>query len=157
MTFARRFGVQKLGLEDGGEQGPKRLLVMPSMDITTAEAFNAEGIQNVHQLYYCDPVRLAFRTGYSIGYVFSTIGEAILTFYAEESIAVYRKNGLACAQECRSLFDELTGADGPGKNRAKAIVAAIATDSKTPPEGVEYLLEQVAVDPVTSILMKYLE
>ncbi len=151
MTVGGRAAAKWLQLTGAPDQAQTSLQALASVDTFLAERFAAEGLTNVEQLAYTDPVRLSIRTGLSYSVVLCCTGEALLGSYwrKREQLAVAAKYGLSGAYEVSELWERFTGTDPTAQARSDAIINGLAADLQIPRAGVENVLLEVALDPFT--------
>ena len=165
MTVGRRIFYTTV-LKKEEEAPSKPLLALLSLDQQTAEQLNEEGITNITQLAYTDPVRLSIRTGLGFGYLVSCQSEALLADYLTDRrrMEVMRLFGVCGAYEAASLYNDLTSEPaGPRADVAKTLVKQMADrlgaiklpapdgppDKPMTQEGLVNVLSEVAGDPYT--------
>jgi hypothetical protein len=152
MSIARRIAAQKLGLSDSAENEISELQSLQGVDIRHAERFASEGISTILQLAYCDPIKLAIRTGFSYSFVTDCICQALLWIYVEKDKATLRRCGLRSAYEVRCVWHDLASGDAVVKANADKVVQEAAAAINCPEASFRNALEQVAEDPYTEFL-----
>ena len=126
MTFGRRL-FYKWVLQREEEDPAEPLLAVPAVDKGTAEQLNQEGIANVTQLAYTDPVRLSIRSGLGFAYVVSCQSEALLAVYLVDRrrMDVTRLFGVLGAYEASRLWED-SQPGSPGKAAADTLINDLA-------------------------------
>ena len=154
-TFARRLTRKNLDLGEGPEQSESELQKLQSIDSRIAERLVDENIQTILQLAYADPIDLCIRTNLSFNTVVDYVSQALLWIYLEDDTAKVRKFSLRGAQEAKSLWEDLYGADATDEDRKRAqtTVNAAATElGMSSPDVLLSTLNEVAADPYTVFL-----
>jgi len=124
-----------------------------------AERFEDEGITNILQLAYSDPIDLTIRTNFSFSYVVDCCSQALAWLYFQQDLAKMRPFGLRGAQEIYSTISELDEPSPRGRQTKEEIVQQvreclniIAEEIKMKPEALEWSLRQIHEDPYTEFL-----
>ena len=149
-TIARRLASQRLKM---GEEGKKerKLESLQGIDTDTAERFVDEGISNIVQLAYCDPVELTMRSNLSFSYVTDCASQALAWLYFEDKLRVMKLYSARGAQEIASLIDELDG-DKEEAEAAKHTLSLMAAKIELDEKVLARTLSEVALDPYTKFL-----
>lgn len=150
--YGKRFIDQKLGIGEQATEEKSEFEHLQSINRIEAERFQAEGISNLCQLAYSNPVDLTFRTNYDWNYIVDCISQALLWLYLEKDIAKLRLEGLRGAQEVDFLFENLESNDPKKKNIAENCLKRSANLLGLSENELMYTLSNVREDPYTEFL-----
>lgn len=151
-VYGRRFVDQKLGIGEQNVAGKSELEQLQGINRTEVERFQEEGILNILQLAYTNPVDLTFRTNFEFNYVVDCISQALLWLYLGEHGAKLRVRGLRNAQDVYILFERLKSKDAREKKTAEQTLASTAAALGLREEELRHALINVAQDPYTEFI-----
>lgn len=153
-TLGKRLVTTKLGVGDQGVETKSELEQLQGINRLEAERFQEEGITNVLQLAYADPVDLTFRTNYEFNYVIDCMSQALLWLYLDKNIASdkLRVLGLRGAYEARVLNEMLCSEKAEDRKKAEDNLAEIAKVLNVSERAFYKSLFEIAEDPYTKFL-----
>ena len=150
-TIARRLASRRLELGDEGKN-ERKLERLQGIDTEAAERFLDEGISDIVQLAYCDPIDLTMRSNRSFSYVADCVSQALAWLYFEDRLPVMRLYSLRGAQEIVTLLDEYDGADAKSKMAAKNTLKLLAAKIELDEKVLIRTLREISLDPYTKFL-----
>ncbi len=149
MKYARRFVNQKMNIADDVTEPLNELQQLQSINKEEAERYRDEGITNILDLAYADPIDLTIRTNFNFNYVLDCASQALLWLYLGKNVEKVRLLGLRGAQEAAALYVGLKSNDPETKKiyeeNFKAVAVALGVDEKA----FSLTLIQIAEDPYT--------
>lgn len=158
-TIARRVVTSKLNLGSIGEERGYELESLQGIGRAQAERFEDEGVANILQLAYSDPLDLTIRTNFSFSYVVDCCSQALAWLYFQRDLEKMRRFGLRGGQEIQTLISEIDGDyEGDAKKRddvakrAKKCRDLVAAELKMDPQALERSMREIAEDPYTRFL-----
>lgn len=149
-TIARRLASRRLDLGDEGKK-ESELERLQGIDTEVAERFLDEGISNIVQLAYCDPIDLTMRSNRSFSYVADCVSQALAWLYFEDKLPVMRQYSARGAQEIYTLVDELAGDDEESK-AAQHTLSLLAKKIELDEKVLTRTLREISLDPYTKFL-----
>jgi len=152
VKFGRRFVNQKLSLGEQSSETKSELEQLQGINIVEAERYQGEGVTNIMQLAYADPVDLTIRTNFDFVYVVDCISQGLLWLYAEKNVDKLRLLGLRGAHEARVLYEWVQSGDTGQRNEANDNFNSIAEVLKMRPEALKKTLFEIAEDPYTEFI-----
>lgn len=150
--YGKRFVNQKIGIGEEPAEGKSELEQVQCINRTEAERFQSEGISNICQLAYSNPVDLTLRTNFDWNYIVDCISQALLWLYVEKDIAKLRLLGLRGAQEVHYLVKCFDCDDLKQKEIAKNCLKATANALGLSDTDLMYTLNNVTEDPYTKFI-----
>lgn len=148
ITITRRLAMAKFNLSGFAEESIHESKKLQGVGKTEAERFEAEGVANILQLAYSDPIELTIRTNFSFSYVADCCSQALAWIYLQDELSKIRKYGIRGAQEITNLVDEID----EGKGVAKSCLQLIATEMEIDAIALEFTMREIAEDPYTKLL-----
>jgi hypothetical protein len=150
--YGKRFVNQKLGIGEQLTQRKAELEQLQCINRGEMERFQEEGITNICQLAYSNPLDLTLRTNFDWNYIIDCISQALLWLYVEKDIAKLRLLGLRGAQEVYVLFERLRSDDPTTKSTAETFLQATAKVLGLSEAEMRHTLSNVSGDPYTEFI-----
>ena len=154
LKYGRRFVNDKLKVNTPTDDDPSNELEqLQSINKEEAERYRAEGITNILQLAYSDPIDLTMRTNFDFNYVVDCISQSLLRLYiGKEKIDTLCPLSIRGAQEVVVLFEYLHS-----NNLEKWIIAEgnfkeISAALKISENSLNMTLLEVQADPYTKFI-----
>lgn len=151
-TFGRRFVTQRLGIgEERGEE-KSELEQLQCINRGEAEKYQDEGITNILQLAYSNPVDLTLRTNFDFNYIIDCISQALLWLYVGKNIDRLYPLGLRGAQEVVVLYSNLNSENPQKKQMAENNLKEAAKFLAIDENSLKQTLFNVTEDPYTQFI-----
>jgi len=150
-TISRRLVSNRLKLGDEGKK-ERDLDRLQGIDTEVAERFLDEGISNIIQLAYCDPIDLTMRSNRSFSYIADCVSQALAWLYFEDKLPAMRMYSARGAQEIATLVAELDG-NAEESAAAQITVSMLANKIELDENVLVRTLREVALDPYTRFLV----
>jgi hypothetical protein len=150
--YSRRYVNQKMNVTDQSDQISNELEQLQSINKEEAERYRNEGITNILELAYADPVDLTIRTNFDFNYVLDCSSQALLWLYLGKNIEKVRALGLRGAQEAVTLYDGLNSNDIDEKAMYQKNFMEIAKALGLCENAFKIALMQIAEDPYTEFI-----
>jgi hypothetical protein len=154
----RKLNTDKLGTKEDIEE-TSNVMNLQGIGREQAERFSEEGIENVLQLAYCDPVDIAIRTGYSFSYVVDCCSQALAWLCFEKSMDTLRKYGIRGAQEIVTFVYEISRLANDEKEIqdeelawAEKTLDVMASDLNMDKIALRRTFDEIAYDPYSQML-----
>jgi hypothetical protein len=154
LKFGRRFVSQKLRLGEQSPEARSELEQLQSINMVEAERYQEEGVTNILQLTYADPVELTIRTNFDFFYVVDCMSQGLLWLYLGKNVDKLRLLGLRGSHEARVLFELLKSGAAQQKRMANDNLKSIAKVLNIGPETLKKTLFEIAEDPYTEFIYK---
>ena len=154
MTLGRRFVTKKLDLGDQAAAEKSEMELIQGINRPEAERFQEEGVTNILQLAYMDPVDMTLRTNYDFNYVIDCMSQALLWIYLDKNINIdkLRALGLRGAYEAENLSKLLTSDVLEEKQMAEDNLGEVARILGIDKNAFKKTLLEVADDPYTTFI-----
>ena len=150
--YSRRYVNKKFEVDDQNDQPSNELEQLQSINKEEAERYRNEGITNILELAYADPVDLTIRTNFDFNYVLDCSSQSLLWLYLGKNIEKLRVLGLRGAQEAAVLYDGLNSADHNIKKASQNNFREIAKTLGLEEDAFYITLIQIAEDPYTKFI-----
>lgn len=150
--YSRRYVNQKMNVTDQSDQLSNELEQLQSINKEEAERYRNEGITNILELAYADPVDLTIRTNFDFNYVLDCSSQALLWLYLGKNIEKVRTLGLRGAQEATTLYTGINSADNNEKEMYQDNFREIAKLLGLCQNAFRVALMQIAEDPYTEFI-----
>jgi hypothetical protein len=147
-AIGRRFVAQKLGMGEQDETGKSELEKLQSINRAEAERYSDEGITNILQLAYSNPIDVSLRTNFDFNYVVDCISQALLWLYLGDKVRQLYSIGLRGAQEVYVFRGLLADED----KDAQKVLQEAATIMNISEDSLRQTLFNVAEDPYTQFI-----
>ncbi len=154
MIYSRRFTRKYLKLGDESEIESSELENLQGIDKSEAERLQDEGITNVLQLAYADPLNLAMRSALDFLYIVDIKAQALLWIYLGDKIKELRKFSLRSAHEAWILDENLKSDDLEIKKMGKENLSNISKHLEISELSFKKTLYEITSDPHTCFLIQ---
>jgi hypothetical protein len=154
MTFGKRFVTKHLDIGDQAALEKGELEQIQGINKLEAERFKEEGVTNIVQLAYMNPIDLTLRTNYDFNYVIDCMSQGLLWIYLDKNMenVKLRVLGLRGAYEAKVLSKMLASSESGQKQIADADLAELAKVLEVSKEAFQKTLLEVAEDPYTTFI-----
>jgi hypothetical protein len=152
ITLMRRLASQKLGIGESGESGILELEKLQSVGRAKAERFLDEGISNIAELAWADPIALTIETNLEFNFVIDSVSQALLWVYFEDGVKKLYPLSLRGAQEVCALFTSLDSEEQKERAAAEQNLDTGAALMGIDRESFLFTLISVRDDPYTQFL-----
>ena len=159
ITFMRRTAMSTIKLHESFEEPGEELMKLQGVRRNQAEKFAQEGVENILQLAYSDPVDLTIRTGFSFSYVTDCCSQALAWLSFKENLSILRRFSIRGAQDIVTLACELSFESCPRKkvteeeyDLAEKTLIVIAGELKIDRCALRRALDVIAYDPYAQFL-----
>lgn len=152
IKYSRRYVNKKMNIDDQSEEPSNELERLQSINKEEAERYRDEGITNILELAYADPVDLTIRTNFEFNYVIDCSSQALLWLYLEKNIEKLRLLGLRGAQEAAALYEGINSKDPSEQKRAQDNFKEITNMLGINEESFYLTLNQIAEDPYSQFI-----
>lgn len=155
-TIMRRMARKYLKIGDEADQESSELQNLQGIEKKESERLKDEGVSNILQLAYCDPIDLTMKTTFDFLYLIDIKAQAILWIYLGNRLNDdIRRHGLRSAHEAYILMLNLNNVEYPEiREFAENIIQQVSTKLAIGIESVENMLHEVADDPHTIFLFQ---
>jgi len=154
LKYGRRFAAKHLITGTGNEPDASELENLQGVKRQESERFQDEGIANILQLAYSDPIDLTMRTNFDFTYIVDLKAQALLWIYLENRISELRILSIRSAHEVTVLHQLLESDDRHKREMAKANLHEICERLKVNEDSCRKLLLEVAKDPHTEFVFE---
>lgn len=158
-TLARRYVTSKLNLGTAPSEQGYELQQLQGIGRSEAERFEDEGVTNILQLAYSDPISLTIGTGFSFSYVVDCCSQALARLYFEQDLVKMRRFGLRGSQEISTLIYEMDDPKQSSTRSPKSVaeqagkcLQEVAKALKMDRVVLERSMRETAEDPYTEFL-----
>jgi hypothetical protein len=153
MKFSRRLATKYLSTGDEKEPDSSELENLQGVKRQESERFQNEGISNILQLAYSDPIDLTMRTNFDFLYVVDLKGQALLWIYLESKINDLRILSMRSAHEAAILNGLLKSKSKNQRDMANLNLNEICQHLKISQDSFRNILFEVAEDPHTIFIV----
>ena len=152
LTYGRRIVSERLKIGEKGGDEKSELEQLQCLNKKELERFHNEGITNILQLAYSNPIELTLRTNFDFNYIIDCISQSLLWIYVGNDIEKLRLLGLRGAQEVCAVIDFCEDKDHDEKATATACLEEVSRKLNLPIDVVKFTLLQVSEDPYSKFI-----